>query len=382
MNNYSVKIAANLLILVVCAVAIYFLHPILVPLLMAFLIAILLRPVVIFFNTKLKFPHVLAVLITVILAMLVGAGVVFFISKEISGFSQDLPNIKQHLNTHYHNIQIWVNEKFDVSYHKQDNYIQKVTQETFQSGNDLMGSTLDTFSSVVLTVILVPIYTFLILLYRTLFIKFFTKIVNQEHHLIMQEIMFEIKTVVRSYIVGLLLEMGIIATLISVSLMIIGVDYALLIGVITCILNLIPYIGMLTSALLSMAIALGGSTELSTLISVAIVFVVVHLLDGNILVPRVVSSKVKINALASMLGIISAGSLVGISGMFLALPVLAITKVVFDRIPALEPWGYLLGDTMPKKIEWYNAILSDESIENIPTPSETINPQEPNKQDN
>jgi len=364
MNNlnlpsiFNIKVAANLFIIAICIVGVYFMHEVIVPLILAFLIAVLLRPVVAFFNYKLKFPHVIAVFVTVILAILVGAGIIFFISKEISTFAQDIPNIKRHLNMHFHNIQYWIYERFNISYHKQDNYIEKVKLE-MQSEDGLMGNTLDRFSTIVLTLILVPVYTFFILLYRTLFINFLTKMVHVQHHPILKEIVTEVKIVIRSYIVGLLLEMAIVATLVSTGLMIVGIDYAIFIGVVAGFLNIVPYIGILTSALLSITVALGGSSEVGDIIGVVIVFTTVHLLDSNVLIPRVVSSKVKINALAAILGIVCGGTLIGIAGMFLALPVIAITKVVFDRVPALAPLGYLMGDTIPKTFDWYSIKLPD-----------------------
>ena len=382
--SLSVKIAAILFIIAISITGVYFLHPLLVPLLLAFLIAILLRPVVAFLNYKLKFPHVIAVFVTVILAILAGASIIFFISKQVSNFSHDIPNIKQHINMHYHRIQDWIHEKFNISYRKQDNYVQKVTTETFQSENDFMGNALDRFSTILLAAVLLPVYTFLILLYRNLFIKFFTKMLHAKHHPLLKDILFEIKIVVRSYIVGLLLEMGIVATLVSVGLMIVGVDYAIFLGVVAAILNLVPYLGIFTATLLSMTITLGSSAELHTVLGVLLVFGITHMIDGNILIPRVVSSKVKINALAAMIGVVSGGTLIGIPGMFLALPVLAILKVIFDRIPALEPCGYLLGDTMPKTFDWYILKLPDLKVGNeeevTPTPHPETNKEEPHQE--
>jgi hypothetical protein len=62
---------------------------------------------------------------------------------------------------------------------------------------------------------------------------------------------------------------------------------------------------------------------------------------------------VQINALVSIIGIIVGNILGGITGMFLAIPIIAIIKVIFDRIDSLEPWGYLLGDDLPKTYEWH-----------------------------
>jgi predicted PurR-regulated permease PerM len=60
--------------------------------------------------------------------------------------------------------------------------------------------------------------------------------------------------------------------------------------------------------------------------------------------PYVVSSKVRINALVSIIGVLIGGALAGISGMFLSIPGIAILKAIFDRVEGLKPWGDILGD--------------------------------------
>ena len=63
--------------------------------------------------------------------------------------------------------------------------------------------------------------------------------------------------------------------------------------------------------------------------------------------PKLVGSKVKINALIAIIAVIVGGAIWGISGMFISLPIIAILKIIFDHIPSLQPWGFLLGDTIP-----------------------------------
>ncbi len=171
--------------------------------------------------------------------------------------------------------------------------------------------------------------------------------------------MQNVKIAIRSFLVGLLIEMGVVASLTCVGYMIAGIQYAVLLGVITGILNLIPYIGILVAGLLSIVATLSNSPDMSIIISVVLVNIIVQLIDNNILVPMIVSSKVKINALVSIVGIIIGGEIAGIAGMFLAIPLIAILKVIFDRIESLEPWGFLMGDDLPKTYEWYKLKLPD-----------------------
>ncbi len=59
--------------------------------------------------------------------------------------------------------------------------------------------------------------------------------------------------------------------------------------------------------------------------------------------------KCRINALVSIVGVLVGGAIAGVSGMFLSIPVIAMMKVVFDRVEGLEAWGIFLGDQTPKE---------------------------------
>lgn len=346
------RLALVLLSLSLILAILYIGSSIIMPLLLAALIAILLRPVVVFFNKRIKIPHVIAVLIAVLLFVVFVISIVLFISWQVSDFVDDWPKIQHNMTVNYENMQRWIKESFNISYKKQETYLESVKNDSFNNKNELVGNTISTFSSTLLTLVLIPIYTFLILLYRNLFKKFLSKLVAKENHPTLIDILLEIKLVVQSYIVGLLIEMGIVAVLTTIGLMIIGVPYAILLGTITAILNLIPYIGILVAGVISILAALTNCTDISMALGVIAVNAVVQLIDNNFLVPKIVASKVKLNALVSILAVFAGGAIGGIMGMFLAIPVSAILKVIFDRIEGLKPWGYLFGDNMPKTYDW------------------------------
>jgi predicted PurR-regulated permease PerM len=207
---------------------------------------------------------------------------------------------------------------------------------------------------------------------------FLSKLFKKESHPKLREILNQIKVAVKSYIVGLIIEMIVVSILTTMGFMLIGLKYAILLGIITGILNLIPYIGILFAGILSIVASLTGSPDLSIIIGVIVVSIIVQLIDNNILVPMIVSSKVEINAFVSIIGIIIGGAIAGVSGMFLAIPVLAILKVIFDRIESLEAWGYLMGDHLPKTYTWRNIKLplfdSETETKNILIKTDIIAP--------
>lgn len=349
---FYVKFAFILVILISLGFLFYVGQSIINPLLMALLFAILLRPVTAFLSNKLHMPNVLASLISVMLFSFVFIAVFYFITIQVADMADDWGKIKRNLNIHYHNIQAYVTETFNFSKREQDAMVDEATSGSGDSGKEIIGITLVTFTDTLLTMVLIPIYMFLLLLYRTHFTKFFSKLFAIKYHGILQDVITTIKISVQSYILGLLFELLIVSGLTTLGLLFLGVKYAILLGVITGLLNLIPYIGILIAGLLTIIASLTGSSDLSIIIGIVVVNIIVQFVDNNLLVPWIVSSKVEINPLASIVGIIIGGALGGVSGMFLAIPLMAMLKVIFDRVEALEPWGYLLGDDLPRNFKW------------------------------
>ena len=365
---FYAKLAFVLLSLISIFIILYLGQNIIVPILMSLLFAILLRPIAHFLKSKWCFPHVLAVMCTVVLFMLMVIGILFFISWQISAIANDWDAIQTNLSIHFDTIQKFISSNFNLNNVEQKVLIDNASKNVLESGKNIIGTSLVSVSDVILNLTLIPIYIFLFLLYRTLFITFLSKLFQPEYHEKLQDILYQIKVSVQSYIVGLLIEMIIVSTLTSVGFMIIGLKYAIVLGLITGLLNLIPYIGILFAGILSIIATLTASPDITLIIGVLIIVIVVQLIDNNLIVPMIVGSKVQINAFVSIVGIIVGGVIAGFSGMFLAIPIIAILKVIFDRIESLEPWGYLMSDDLPKNYSWKNKSTSE-----IEKPIDVIN---------
>jgi predicted PurR-regulated permease PerM len=235
---------------------------VIIPILLAFLFAVLLLPIAHFFNTKLRFPHALAVSITVLLFVSLIIGILAFISYQISDIASDFADIRKNVTLFITDIQRYIRTNFHVSLWEQRKYLEDVTQDSVQKGKETIGTTLMSVTDTLLDITLIPIYTFLILLYRTHFILFLTKLFRKEHHSKLQEILSQIKGSVQNYISGLIIEMIFVSILTSLGLYIIGVPYFMLLGIITGILNLIPYVGILIAGILTILSSLTGSPDL------------------------------------------------------------------------------------------------------------------------
>ena len=123
----------------------------------------------------------------------------------------------------------------------------------------------------------------------------------------------------------------------------------MLLGIITGLFNIIPYIGIFTALVFSVLVTFATAAGATKIFLVVAAVVVMHLIDSNVLLPLIVGSKVKINGQITLLGVIVGEMMWGIPGMFLSIPVIAIAKIIFDRVENLQPWGLLLGDEKDEK---------------------------------
>jgi predicted PurR-regulated permease PerM len=131
--------------------------------------------------------------------------------------------------------------------------------------------------------------------------------------------------------------------------LILGVPYAMLLGVLGAILNVLPFFGGILAALLPIVVATIVKDGWSTQIWVCISYMIIQFTDNHFLIPYIVSAKVKINALISIVAVLLGAAVWGLSGMFLSIPFIGVLKIIFDRIPELKPWGRLLGDNQAKR---------------------------------
>ena len=319
---------------------------ILVPLIFATIIAILLNPVVNFLCRK-GMSKVLAILLVLTVALLIIGTLMYFIGSQVSMFSETMPQLKQKISIMFNDIIDWVSQKFNVAKPKIAAWVDKTKGEGLNNSSSVIGETLGTIGGVLVMVFLLPVYVFMILFYKPLLLEFIARLFQRDKHKIVAEVLMETKVLIQSYLIGLLLEAALVATLNTAALLIIGIKYALLIGFIGALLNIIPYIGGLIAIAIPMLLAIATKEPIDAL-WVFIAYLIVQFIDNNFFVPKIVASKVKINALVSIIVVLIGGALWGVSGMFLSIPLTAIIKVIFDRIETLKPFGFLLGDNQPE----------------------------------
>ena len=356
-SPFYVKLGFQFLVIFFICFFINIAQNILVPFSFAVLLTVLLLPVVSFLESK-KINKVLSIGIAILLASGFIGGVFYFLSSQIASFVQDVPSIKQHLNEHAIAIQNWIKNKFNISFTEQNQYLNEQAVKLKATGTGYIKTTFFSITEAAVLLILIPIYTFLLLYYRQHIRNFLFIVFKKDNNKEVQSVISKSKLMIRSYMVGLLIEMAIVATANSIGLMILGIKYAIFFGVLSAVLNIIPYIGMFTATLFTVLVTLTTSSSSSDIVWIIVIFYGIHIIDVNILMPKIVASRLRINALISILGVIIGGALAGISGLFLSVPAIALIKIICDHIETLKPWGMLMGDeiTYSGKTKFYKKI--------------------------
>ncbi|RYY31785.1 MAG: AI-2E family transporter, partial [Sphingobacteriaceae bacterium] len=275
--------------------------------------------------------------------------IVWLFSAQIGSLINDFPQIKENVAKHLAALSKWIDETFKFSANEQLKFIDEQTNSLLSSAGTVLSGAAGSVTGILLFFGLIPIYIYLILLYKNLLLRFIFMWFEPKQHKSVEEAMRATEGIIKSYLIGLLIQITYITVLLGGILFLFGIKHALLIGIIFAFLNLIPYLGALIGNILGVIITLASSQEVLPIFIVLGTIAFVQFLDNNILMPRIVGSKVKINALAAIVGVIVAGTMAGISAMFLALPMIAVLKIIFDRSEQFKQWGVLLGDERPQQ---------------------------------
>ena len=328
--------------LILCSYALANLRGILIPFSFSLFLALLLNPLVDRLE-KWKIPKIAAITLALVVAIAAIVGVWYFLATQMMHFKDQLPALQKKSGEMMGKLQEWLTQKFHIPMQEQDKYIGEA-----QNGlKPLVAQTLGTVVGTLTTASLLPVYTFLMLYYKTLLVNFIYDIFAEENEKEVEVVLNQAKGAIQQYMIGLLVEGLIVAALNTVALLILGVPYAILLGVLGAILNVLPFIGGIIAVLLPILVATVTKDGFNTQLGIIISYIVIQFTDNHFLIPYIVSSKVKINALISIIAVLLGGAVWGISGMFLSIPFIGVLKIIFDRIPEMKPWGKLLGDEIP-----------------------------------
>ncbi|WP_229239389.1 AI-2E family transporter [Emticicia agri] len=340
---FNIKLPLALISITVIVYWLSILESVLVPFVISIILSILLFPLCDWLEKK-RIGRVLAITITLVLFTALIGVIIYLASTQISGFSEMIPQLLDKLEKAYNNLQKWMAEKFDLSVETQTNQLNTYANQLLERGGSVVGTALTTTSNMLGNLSIMPVYMFFLLLYRDFFKDFFYRVFKSIEKEKVDEVLGKIYDVIHSYLSGVIIVTIIVGTLNTISLLLLGIDYAIFFGFLASVLLIIPYIGILIGSLLPIIIALVTKDSPMYAVGVAASFFVIQMLEGNFITPNIVGSKVSINPLAAILGLLMGATLWGLAGMALCLPCIAIIKVIFDSVPTLQPYGFVMGE--------------------------------------
>jgi len=325
------------------------------PLAFGILLAYLLYPIVNFLEKK-GFPRILSILLTIVAAVAFFVVIGMFVLKRINLFMDELPKFRELTINHIESLQNLLETNFGIPSERIKNYL---IENIFDLGNrseKIFAATTGT----VFAILMQPVYVFLFLYYRTKFAYFYLKVVGRENRPIAVAALREIAGVVTRYMLGVTTVVIILCFFNSAGLMLIGLKYPLLLGVISALFSFIPYFGNIIGGIVVLIFSL--LTQDSTVIAFRVVIftLVVHFVENNILSPNIVGNNIRMNPFIIIIGLIMGAMIWGIPGMLVTIPFLAILKIILKRIPSMQAFAFLMGTRGTKKHE-----LTLQSIRNF-----------------
>ncbi|MDX5443756.1 MAG: AI-2E family transporter [Hymenobacteraceae bacterium] len=312
------------------------------PILISMLIAYLLYPLTLRME-RLGIPRILAILINVLLSIAIFIGAIYLIYIQLSMFLNDLPTLVDQANENIIAFENYLERKMEMKLGDEENWLQGKFSDFFAVGGEFLTTVFTATTSSVVKFGIMPIYIFLMLYYRNKFKRFLYKLIPAEKHEQVEHIIKEISFVTKRYMTGVVTVVLILCVLNSVGLLIVGLRYAILFGVLSALMNFIPYFGTLIGGAIPLTFSLLTDGSPKTAISIIILFLIIQFTENNILTPNITGGQVRINPMFTILSIVLGGMIWGLPGMIISVPFLGMFKIVCDHVKALQPYAYLLG---------------------------------------
>ncbi len=314
-----------------------------VPLMFASLIAILMLPLNQFLEYKLKAGRFVAAFLSVALAVLVMLSFIYVVALQITVFSSDLPSLKRRFIQIFGEFQGWLTTTLHITSGQQTEYINKSLVGLANTAAQSVGNVVFSISAMLLLLAFVFVFSFFILYYRRLLMRFALNLFSVHNRQKVTGVILATKSMINAYISGLVIELFMLGTVSCIMFLIMDIRYPVLLAMMIALLNVIPYLGIYTGIALCMLVTFANSNFGMAFEAGAGLFIL-HLLDSNILFPRIIGSRVKMNPFVTILAVIVGEYIWGVAGMFLFIPIVSTIKLVCEQVDALKAWSILIGE--------------------------------------
>jgi predicted PurR-regulated permease PerM len=231
-----------------------------------------------------------------------------------------------------------------MSEQQQEDWLENAVQNSSGLVFGLLRITLLSSGASIFMLILVPIYSVLILLYRRILVNSLFELFKSTPKDLVNEVMKETILTYHRFVKGMIIVYLVVGVLNSIGLWLLDIPNPVLFGFVAAIMTFIPYVGIIIASLLPITVAWVTHDSFWYPVGVVLVFALVQYLEANFIFPFAVSTRLRINTLATIVFIIAGGIIWGAAGMILFVPFMAMLKLVSDRMPGMSVISTLLGE--------------------------------------
>jgi predicted PurR-regulated permease PerM len=272
--------------------------------------------------------------------------IISLLGWQISQFSEHISEMKSRFTDQFEQMRNWIQTQIGISPEEQKQLLKAEAQTVNGSSGSIATFATGTLSAL-LDVILVLAYTFLLLYYRSKIKQFILEITPSDKRTKTQKILQEATGVTQQYLMGLLSMILALWVLFGIGFSLVGVEGALFFAVLCGIMEIVPFVGNLLGTSITLLAVLAQGGDGTQMLLVIVVYIIVQGIQTYLLEPLIVGNHVNINPLFIIIVLVAGELLWGIAGMVVAIPLIAIMKIVFDRIEPLQPYGRLIGSEKP-----------------------------------
>jgi predicted PurR-regulated permease PerM len=325
-NKPFVKVIAFLGLIIFLFWIASFFPDLVLTLVISILVAFILRPLVRFLEFKLNLKRGVAIF----LVFLCVGGIIIFTLFEM------IPLLISHLRLMYEQLRQFPFEAKltlaakEIATHipfMDSSTIEMKVREFIQQLMLSAGETASSTISYLVNLAIIPFVTYFILAEGDIGTKNIVENIPNKYFEMSLNIMEKVGRELVSYLRGLILECSIVGVLSTIGFMIIGVPYAIIIGVLTGIANLVPYLGPIAGACLAMIASLTVAGNFEMFIPIALLLIIVRLIDDLVLQPLCFGKTLDMHPVAVVLTLIIGHQLMGVSGMVISIPIATILRV-------------------------------------------------------
>ncbi len=316
-----------------------------IPITYGIFFALMLQPVCKGFEDIIS-SRIVSVLLTLSTAGLLVIGVIVFFFNQVQSILTEADDIYSGLQETMYEWAEYGGHTFGLSGAEVQVYIDQAITSVSDEPLGIVSTGLSTSGVLLANFSLVMIYTFFFLLYRTAVKNFVLGQLSDGDQQEGMQTLSEVQQVAKNYLGGMGLVMLILGVLNSLGLLAIGIEYYLVWGFLAAVLGIIPYIGTVIGGMLPFLFAIATTESLWQPLMVIVLYITVQFIEGNFITPKVLGGSVKINALAAIIAVIIGSFFWGIAGIIIAIPLLAMLRIVLTHIEGLRPLALLMSDDL------------------------------------